>query len=55
MERGEGLAWWAAEHGEPAFIRDNALDDPRTKYFPELEEERSSRCSRSRLLGARVT
>jgi GAF domain-containing protein len=40
MERGEGLAWWAAEHGEPAFIRDNALDDPRTKYFPELEEER---------------
>jgi GAF domain-containing protein len=40
MERGEGLAWWAAEHGEPAFIRDNALADPRTKYFPELEEER---------------
>jgi GAF domain-containing protein len=40
MERGEGLAWWAAERGEPAFIRDNALIDPRTKYFPELEEER---------------
>ncbi len=40
MERGEGLAWWAAERGEPAFIRDNALDDPRTKYFPELEEEK---------------
>ena len=40
MERGEGLAWWAAEHGESAFIRDNALADPRTKYFPELEEER---------------
>jgi GAF domain-containing protein len=40
MERGEGLAWWAAERGEPAFIRDNALADPRTKYFPELEEER---------------
>lgn len=40
MERGEGLAWWAAEHGEAAFIRDNALSDPRTKYFPELEEER---------------
>ena len=40
MERGEGLAWWAAEHGEPAFIRDHALADPRTKYFPELEEER---------------
>jgi GAF domain-containing protein len=40
MERGEGLAWWAAERAEPAFIRDNALADPRTKYFPELEEER---------------
>jgi GAF domain-containing protein len=40
MARGEGLAWWAAERGEPAFIRDNALADPRTKYFPELEEER---------------
>jgi len=40
LERGEGLAWWAAERGEPAFIRENLLDDPRTKYVPELEEER---------------
>jgi GAF domain-containing protein len=40
LERGEGLAWWAAERGEPAFIRDDALADPRTKYVPELEEER---------------
>jgi len=40
LERGESLAWWAAEHGEPAFIRENALDDPRVKYVPELEEER---------------
>ncbi len=40
IERGEGLAWWAAERAEPAFIRDNALADPRTKYFPELEEEK---------------
>jgi GAF domain-containing protein len=40
IERGEGLAWWAAERGEPAFIRENALADPRTKYFPELEEEK---------------
>jgi len=39
LERGEGLAWWAAERGEPAFIRDNLLADPRTKYVPELEEE----------------
>ncbi|MGH3133335.1 MAG: GAF domain-containing protein, partial [Gaiellaceae bacterium] len=40
MERGEGLAWWAAERAEPAFIRENAIADPRTKYFPELEEEK---------------
>ena len=39
LERGEGLAWWAAERREPAFIRENLLDDPRTKYVPELEEE----------------
>ena len=40
FERGESLAWWAIEHGEPAFIRDHALADPRVKYVPELEEER---------------
>src|SRR5919197_965969 len=38
LERGEGLAWWAAERGEPAFIRENALEDPRVKYVPELAE-----------------
>jgi GAF domain-containing protein len=40
LDRGEGLAWWAADRREPAFIRENLLDDPRTKYVPELEEER---------------
>jgi len=40
FERGESLAWWAVEHVEPAFIRENALDDRRVKYVPELEEER---------------
>jgi GAF domain-containing protein len=40
FERGESLAWWAVEQAEPAFIRDNALADPRVKYVPELEEER---------------
>ena len=40
LDRGEGLAWWALEHREPAFIRENALADPRNKYIPELEEER---------------
>ncbi len=40
LERGEGLAWWAAERRQPAFIRDNLLADPRVKYVPELEEEK---------------
>jgi GAF domain-containing protein len=39
LERGEGLAWWAVEQGEAAFIRENALADPRVKYVPELQEE----------------
>jgi sugar diacid utilization regulator len=39
LRKGEGLAWWALEHREPAFIRENALEDPRVKYVPELEEE----------------
>jgi GAF domain-containing protein len=40
LERGEGLAWWAADRKEPAFIKDNALEDPRNKFVPELDEER---------------
>jgi GAF domain-containing protein/sugar diacid utilization regulator len=40
LEQGEGLAWWVAERREPAFIREKALDDPRVKYVPELEEEK---------------
>ncbi len=39
LERGSGLAWWAAERNEPAFIPENLLDDPRVAYVPELEEE----------------
>jgi putative methionine-R-sulfoxide reductase with GAF domain len=39
LERGEGIAWWAAEHKEPAFTQE-LLSDPRTKFVPELEEER---------------
>jgi GAF domain-containing protein len=37
---GEGLTGWVARNNRPAFIRDNALTDPRMKYVPELEEER---------------
>jgi GAF domain-containing protein len=40
LERGEGLAWWSLERREPAFIRENALADPRFKYVRELAEER---------------
>jgi GAF domain-containing protein len=40
LERGEGLAWWAAERREPAFIPDEALSDPRFKYVPELSEDK---------------
>jgi GAF domain-containing protein len=40
LERGEGIAWWALENREPVLIRENAVADPRFKYFPELEEER---------------
>jgi GAF domain-containing protein len=35
----EGLTGWVARHRTPEFIRDHALDDPRMKYIPELEEE----------------
>ncbi len=40
LKRGEGLAWWALDRKEAAHIRDHALDDPRVKYVPELEEEK---------------
>jgi GAF domain-containing protein len=36
----EGVAGSVARTRRPAFIRDEALRDPRMKYFPELEEER---------------
>ena len=35
----EGLTGWVARHNRPAFIRDQALSDPRMKYVPEIEEE----------------
>jgi GAF domain-containing protein len=35
----EGLTGWVARTKTPEFIRDNAMDDPRMKYVPELEEE----------------
>jgi GAF domain-containing protein len=36
----EGLTGWVARHRTPEFIRDKAMDDPRMKYVPLLQEER---------------
>jgi GAF domain-containing protein len=36
----EGLTGWVARHRTPEFIRDGAMNDPRMKYVPLLEEER---------------
>ncbi len=40
MELGEGVTGWVARNKEAALIAHGALDDPRMRYFPELEEER---------------
>ena len=34
LEQGEGLAWWAAEHKEPAFIREDAARRPAREVRP---------------------
>lgn len=39
MALGEGIAGWVALHGKPAFVKEEALEDPRFRYFSELEEE----------------
>jgi GAF domain-containing protein len=36
----EGLCGWVARNREPAFIRENAVADPRMKLFGELDEDR---------------
>ncbi|MET0817916.1 MAG: GAF domain-containing protein, partial [Solirubrobacteraceae bacterium] len=36
----EGVTGWVAHRNEAALIAHGALQDPRMKYFPELEEER---------------
>ncbi len=39
MGLGEGIAGWVALHRTPVFLKDEAMEDPRFFYFPELEEE----------------
>jgi sugar diacid utilization regulator len=53
LKRGEGLAWWALERREAALIRDSALDDPRVKHVPELEEEQFQSLAAIPVLGKR--
>ncbi len=36
----DGLTGWVARHRTPEFIRDHAMEDPRMKYVPLLQEER---------------
>ena len=36
----KGLAGWVASSRRSAFIKENALEDPRVVYIPEMEEER---------------
>ena len=36
----EGLTGWVARTKTPEFIRERALEDPRMKFVPELDEER---------------
>jgi GAF domain-containing protein len=40
MAIGEGLGGWVAKTRRSAYIKENALQDPRVLYFPEFEEER---------------
>ena len=37
---GVGIAGWVALHREPVFLKEQAMNDPRFRYFPELEEEK---------------
>jgi GAF domain-containing protein len=53
LKKGEGLAWWVLGKRRAAFIREGALDDPRVKYVPELEEERFQSLVAVPLLGKR--
>src|SRR5712692_8539113 len=39
LHAGEGLTGWVAKTRRPAFIKENALQDPRVMYFPDLDEE----------------
>lgn len=37
---GEGINGWSAMTLQPVFLNDNAINDPRFRYYPELEEDK---------------
>ena len=39
LRSGEGLVGWAARTGQVVMLRDQAMQDSRFRYFPELQEE----------------
>jgi GAF domain-containing protein/sugar diacid utilization regulator len=39
MALGEGITGWVGMHLKPVILKEGALNDPRFRYFPELEEE----------------
>jgi GAF domain-containing protein len=49
----EGLTGWVARTKTPEFIRERALEDPRMKYVPELDEERFQSMVAVPILGPR--
>ncbi len=40
MALGEGITGWVGMHLQPVILKEGALNDPRFRYFPELEEEK---------------
>jgi GAF domain-containing protein len=40
MALGEGITGWVGMHLKPVTLKEGALNDPRFRYFPELEEEK---------------
>ncbi len=37
---GEGITGWVGMHLQPVILKEAAMNDPRFRYFPELEEEK---------------
>src|SRR6266700_3408885 len=40
MALGEGITGWVGMHLQPVILKEAAMNDPRFRYFPELEEEK---------------